>query len=343
MKPLTCIYLIATLLLLFTIFSCKSLPQNTHTNSQKIETDFGPEDMILDTVITQPRLIVSCDGRRDGERSEQGSIYVIDLATEQSTELPRVGEPADIVFHPHGIDFVCATGQCFLYVTSHLDKDKEKGIIQDKHFVHKYEVTEKELRYQQTYQHPLFTSPNAVAAQADGSFFVSNDAHKRGSLIELMLKKKKSKVIYCDGKDNYKIAADHLGMGNGIALKNGFAYVATTRQSKLFRYKIDNGLLTERKELIKLKGQDNIRFYGDDIILPLHLKDFAFIKHTKNKDKHSPSVIYQIPIDKPADAQLIYSNTGEQISASATGIVYKNKLYISQVFDPFILKVDYIQ
>ncbi len=331
------------ILALLTIFSCKTVPPNTHTLYDKIETGFGPEDMILDTVITKPRLLVSCDGRRAGEHSKQGSIYEIDLATDQSKELPRVGEPSDIVFHPHGIDFVCANGQCFLYVTSHLDKDKEKGIIKDKHFVHKYEVSEKELRYQQTYQHSLFTSPNAVAAQADGSFFVSNDAHKRGSLMELMLKKKKSKVIYCDGQDSYTIAADRLGMGNGIALRDGYAYVATTRQSKLFRYKIDKGQLTERKELIKLKGQDNIRFYGDDIILPIHLKDFAFIKHANNKDKPSPSVIYQIPIDQPTDARLIYSNKGEQISASATGIIYNSKLYISQVFDPFILKVDYMQ
>jgi hypothetical protein len=36
----------------------------------------------------------------------------------------------------------------------------------------------------------------------------------------------------------------------------------------------------------------------------------------------------------------MYVNTGDMISAASTAMVFNNKIYISQVFDPFIVVCD---
>jgi hypothetical protein len=56
-------------------------------------------------------------------------------------------------------------------------------------------------------------------------------------------------------------------------------------------------------EFENLKGNDNIRVYKGQLLIPGHVKPFRFIKHTKKPDKLSP-------------------------------------VEVCQVFDPFILKVE---
>ena len=70
----------------------------------------------------------------------------------------------------------------------------------------------------------------------------------------------------------------------------------------------------------------------------LHLDFLAFMKHVKSSDNHSPSVVYKINLET-SSATVIYANKGDQISAASTAILFDENLYISQVFNPFILKV----
>jgi hypothetical protein len=60
-----------------------------------------------------------------------------------------------------------------------------------------------------------------------------------------------------------------------------------------------------------------------------------FMAHAGNKEKTSPTQIFRILAD--GTTKEIYANDGEEISAASTGLSYKNKLFISQVFEPFIL------
>lgn len=249
--------------------------------------------------------------------------------------LPRVGEPDSLEFHPHGIDIQCEEDNCYLYAISHEDEQN----------IHKYLIQDNQLRYETTFTSPLFVSPNALTALPDGSFYVSNDAGKRGKtgppLSEMVLGLKRSKVVWCDGKKEgctVQVAAEKLGMANGIGIQNDFVYVATTRENNLYQFNVKNHQLVSKLFVAKIKGQDNIRFHDEKIILAAHLKSLAFIKHLRKSKNLSPSVVYRIdPATKKTE--VIYANKGEQISAASGGIIHNGFLYIGQVFDPFVLKV----
>ncbi len=326
------------------IASCARVPKDSSYETKRIITGPGAEDLVIDTVVSNfPRLLVSCVERRDRNVNFEGDIYEINLNTDESRPLKRVGEPDDFIFQPHGIDFICdAKGACYLYAVSHLKKEKSKGIDEGAHFVVKYLVKQQELIYQATYTSPLFTSPNAVAALPNGSFYVTNDAKKHLSITESMLKQKKSTVVFYDSRyDDYLVAAKDLAFANGISIVDDKVYVATTRQGKLFVYQKDaGGRLTSPEKVASIMGQDNLRTYGDKFILPVHPKSFAFLRHYKDAKNISPTVVYTIdPYNRPRK-EVLYADSGKEISAGTTGIIYNNHLYIGQVFEAFVLKVD---
>jgi len=293
-------------------YSCATLPPDTHKEVIKISTGYGPEDLILDKSTGTTRILISCDARRKKELTEHGDIYTLNPATNVVNILPRTGEPKDLVFHPHGIDLEQEGKNHYLYVISHDRENKRE-------FVHKYLILKDELRFEATFEDPLFVSPNALTANPDGSFFVSNDAGKAGKngppLSGMMFGLKRAKVVYCDGKkDGYStsIAANGLGMGNGIGIQDGKAYVATTGEGVLYQYDVQGNQLTAPSPIVKLKSQDNIRFDEGDILLAAHLRSVAFVRHLQKSKNHSPSVIYRIdPKDK--STTVIYANKGEQI------------------------------
>lgn len=323
------VLLLATGLLL-TVAACTPIPQSTrYTQTEKIAVGYGPED--IDINPESKELFVSCNARRKKE-PYQGDIYLVDTQNaDQTIKLNREDEPEGFVFNPHGIYFMKNGEGEWLYVISHDDEA-------DVHSVYLYEYTREKLYFKRAYNHPLLVSPNALAVQRNGSFFVSNDAGKRGDYKEVIFKKKRSKIIYCDGKDNWKVAADKIVFANGIALKGNTAYVATTAHKALFQYRIVDGKLVDRKVVASIQGLDNIRFDGDDLIVPAHPRNIAFVRHFGNSKNLSPSVIYRISPE--GKSEVIYSDKGKQISAAATGLILDGQLYISQVFDPFLLKVD---
>lgn len=326
------IRILLSLLVVASLWGCVAIPKGLNQASVPIPVGPGPEDMVLDTVSAAARLLISCSPRRPEQKGTAG-IYALDLKTEKVTNLPRKGEPESILFRPHGISLSCNEEGCFLYVISHEEADVE-------HLILKYRVEEEHLQFIRKYAHPLLTSPNALTAMKDGSFYVSNDAGKAGDWKEMMLKLKRSQLVYCDGKEKWQVAAEEaLAMGNGIVHSNDVAYVATTRGGKLYQYQLAEGKLIDRKLIAKAKGADNLRFYEDELLLPVHLKSIAFIKHIKDSTNHSPSVVYQID-PQTKSRKVIYANKGDEISATSTAIIYGGNLYLSQVFDSFILKVN---
>ena len=94
-----------------------------------------------------------------------------------------------------------------------------------------------------------------------------------------------------------------------------------------------------KKEMIsEIIGGDNITKYKNKFIVAAHLNTFAFLRHQKKSTNHSPSVIYQFD-PKSGEKEVLFSDDGKLISAASTAIRYDDYLYISQIFDNFILKV----
>lgn len=344
--------IIFPLFIAFAIAGCSfKLPLVQHRNSVKIEVGPGPEDIVLDTISTSyPRILVSCLQRRKGN-AHYGEICEVNLNNDRSKILKRMNEPQGMVFRPHGFDFVKnSKGELLLYCISHNEEKKEHSIII-------YSVFADHLEFKEKLDSPLLVSPNDVTANCAGEIYVTNDARKRGSAMESLLKLKTSNVVcYHPANQQWSVVADRISYANGIAINHcpsDYVIFSTIRSNKLYMLQYHpKALLTYKRDpkddrdsystktIAKLKGLDNITFIKDnEILVTAHLKQVAFIKHA-NKAKHiSPTVVYKVNINT-GEYKAIYSNDGTDICGGSTALYYNGKLYISQVFEPFLLKCE---
>ncbi len=299
--------------------------------SSKITLSGGPEDISIDTITypENPRLLASCNSRRKGE-AEVSEIYAIDIKTEKTDKLKRIGEPKDFCFNPHGIDIVKVKDSLILLVVNHCYTPYGNSIV-------RYQVKANALYFLNKFTSPLFTSPNAIAGLPNGDYLVSNDASKHNAFDEMLFKLKKSTVVYCSGND-CNIAAGKVCYGNGLLIIGDTVYQASTMPGEVYRYILKDKMLTNKETILKAKGADNLRQYGNEILVASHLKFGKFLAHMKNSKKKSPTMIYALnPYTKTKC--VIYYNKGEEISAASTGLIYRDKLYIAQIFDGFVLSV----
>ncbi len=314
------------------ISACTSIPNSGPFETVKIETGFGPEDMALDSISnpTEKRLIVSCDTRREQDSISNG-IYGIDLKTDSVFVFTRRNEPPEFVFHPHGISLVMIDSIPRLFVISHDDEKHIQSVI-------RYKVEQSDLIFEAAFHNPSFISPNDLFALNDGRFFMTNDAGKRHSFMEQLFSLKRSSIIYFQNnfKSNYLLK--NLSYANGIYFKKPYLYVSTSRQNRIFKYRFENGIIKDTVELTKIVGGDNIMPDGNHLLIAAHLNPIAFLRHAKNSKNISPSVIYQVN-PETGEKKVLFSDDGHLISAASTAIHYGNYLYVSQVFDNFILKV----
>lgn len=305
---------------------------NTVAETQKISVGPGPEDMVVDSTGGAIRLLVSCSERRLPQPF--GEIYEVKFSDNSSRIIPRINTPADILFHPHGIDLKNINGILKLYVITHNFEKKRQSILV-------YRVYADSLVFDQLIENQsAMNAPNDLAVTDHGDIYVSNDAGKPGNALEQLLKLKQSNIVFFDSELGlWKKVADRLVYANGVAIDDSCVYVSTTRSNKLFSYnRQPDGNLINRKTLVKIKGEDNIMFNGDELVFTSHPNVFAFLKHLKSSEKKSPSQVHGYN-RKTGKYRLIFSDDGYRISASSTALFFGGKLYISQVFDPYILEV----
>jgi arylesterase / paraoxonase len=291
----------------------------------------GPEDMVLDTLHGDPALIISCCGRREADRPF-GEMVHYHLQSGEQVVMKRTNEPGDLLFRPHGI---CLDGD-LLYVISH---EKEP----DYHPVLVYRVAGTQLEFLELIITGRQHSPNALVTGPAGEIYLVNDAGKRGSMMEKALKLKRASVEKLvknqDGNWEATTMASGLGYPAGINRIGDMLYVGDAVLNIIHPYRISGEGLTPEEPFTGLKGNDNIRIYRDKLLVPGHVKFMKFIKHTRSPEKKSPVDVFLVdPLT--GEHSVLYSTDGSAISAGSTAIIFRNNLYISQIFDPFILKVE---
>ena len=327
-------YLTVTVLF-FAASSCVTLPKSFQSKDEIIVIGPGPEDMVIDTITEQARILISTSARRKAEK-DYGEIEAYYPETNRHKILKRVNEPADLLFNPHGIDLVelsakwpTASKDLVLLVVNH---EHTKHI----HSILRYHVLKDELVFMSKTVDPLISSPNAVTGFDNGTFLVSNDAKKSGNIWEVLFKMRKAQIIFYNGKE-CSVASQKYAYTNGITNKNGKVYLASTMQNKVWQFDFKDGKMLNREVIAKAKGADNLRFDGDDLLVACHLRFLKFLKHYKDAKNISPSVVYRInPLTKKRTVE--YFDDGKQISASATALVFKNYLYVNGIFDPKIVR-----
>ena len=310
--------------LLLVISSCATLPKNmADKNTQVVTVGPGPEDAVLDTITEQPRLLISCHARRTGDPfySEIYAYYPAD----GSVHVLKRREPAGLYFGPHGIDLVKVKDTLILLVVNHDMGKHENSIL-------RYSVTKDELVFLNKIVDPLIVSPNAVTGFADGTLLISNDAGKQGDFTEAFFLLKRDKIIFWD-HNKCSVAAQKFCFANGITNSGGKVYLASTRQNKIWQFDFSDGKMLNKQTVAKVNGPDNIRICDGNLYVACHLRFLDFLKHMKTASHFSPTTVYKIdPISH--QRSVVFYDDGAKLSAGSTGLLYKNKIYVTGVFDP---------
>ncbi len=340
-------FLVSSIVFLFTV-SCSSIPKAPLTGGKSIEVGPGTEDMVVNDFGQDAQLLVSCGDHRHGKDSVHfGGIVRYDLTTGKLDTMQLMEYPKRLDFRPHGIDIQQIADRIQLYAVCHDDLGK-------RHWISVFEVSDNQLYWIKNYPDSVIVtpkhispypakvlpSPNAVASLPDGSFYVTNDHLVRGRYKEDILSKKASTIVRFEPDGTYKVAIDGIAYANGITYRNGYIYVAATREHKIYRLAVQpDGMLGDKTCIAEVKGPDNLRWDGEDLIVACHLKPLKFIGHANKEKNSSPTVVYRIQLGNLKPIPIYADRKGETISAGSTGLFYKGRLFIGQVFGSTIVEV----
>lgn len=333
MKPI----LFSLLVFLNCLAQVKPIPLS---NCNQLTTAPGPEDFAFDK--DSGILYISSHNRRN--EAENGFLFTVNLNDkDQSLKKVDIVYPKD--FRPHGISFVNTSLGKKLYIVSHT-KRKE-----DPHTLEVFNLEKNNIRFEKTLYDPALIHPNDVFVFNDGRILVSNDMVSSSKFTEFLLllfKIKTGHIAYFD-KTSWTTFDTKVVFANGIHVRNEagkeMIYLADTVNEKILKLELLTGKNKPELNLVKEiqldTGPDN--FLEDDngrLIFAAHKSGVQFLKHASSKTNLSPSQIFIL--DKEDKLTEIYANVGDQISGSSSGFIYKNKLYIAQVFEPFLLKCDLV-
>lgn len=316
--------LISVVLIVFVLLGgLKEIPPNTNATTIRIPVGYGPEDMVLDKTHGPQRFLVSCAGRREDVLS-YNNIYSYTIGDMEGEIIPRFNEPDTLAFRPHGIYLQGDS----LYVISH---DETKNL----HYIYTYLVENSKLTYFGAIYSPLLTSPNAIVVNERGEIFISNDRVDHKDNVEFLLKPQRAKLLKYDRK-NWSIISDHVAIGNGLAIRHDTLWQATSGGQGLCCFDLQH--LPDEHQILDFYGLDNLRWHNDRLIVTAHLVDFDLMMHSISSEFQSATVVYEVdPLT--GHGETIYVDHGSNISAGSTAIRIEDDLYISQVFEPYLLKV----
>jgi sugar lactone lactonase YvrE len=299
----------------------------------------GPEDMLLDTLSSaQPRLIVSCTKRR-GDKA-QGKICWVDLGTQQAHEFTMPPEREGELFQPHGIDLAMVNGEVLLYVISHTVAGK--GIREE---IRIYKVEGNALTLKESIADETFIiSPNDIAVLPDGNFYFTNDTTKSESWqkVEMLLHLSSANLTYYDiSSKSFRIEKRKIGFANGVEYDASTNVLLMTAifHKELMIFDVQGNTLANERTVKVDKGLDNISLCGNgEAIIPAHTNLFRFYRHSKSAENRSPAIVYRVNyIGGTPHVSRVYETDGSDISTASTALEHNGRLYISQIFENFIL------
>ncbi len=314
--------------------SCTSSSKKFLVTENKIIVGSGPEDMVIDRSTGTARLLISCADRREGE-SPFGEIVSYEPVSGITDTLVRVGEPTHLSFHPHGIFLDSTACPQLLYAISHEQDDKY-------HPVYVYEVGKDTLLFKEVISSELVYSPNALTLGPNGEIYIVNDSGKRGSMAEKALKLNRANIVRLekDAEETWQaeIVAEELGYPAGINRIGSTLYVGDAVNNKLHLFTIKNKDLLPEDPIEGLTGNDNIRVVDGMLYIAGHVKPFKFISHAISSANKSPVEVWRVN-PETREITTLYYTEGSAISAGSSAVMLNGKLYICQVFDPFILEI----
>ncbi|MEM6321363.1 MAG: SMP-30/gluconolactonase/LRE family protein [Bacteroidota bacterium] len=326
-------------------WSCGDYTPRKQWATQKIAVGAGPEDMAVDTSMGYPRIIISCSERR-ADKKQIGTFY--QFRPSDTIAAPMTVLPRNLTIQPHGIDVVTINNIPFLYAVSHDVVGRVKT-----HRIYRFRINRDALILDNnfTLEHPLLTGPNDIDVLEDGSFYVSNPSPSDEEIesTKAILGVKNGTVLHYDGKGKWTTALKDMCYPNGVLVnqKAGYLMVANGGCQSVEKFPIQNGqVVASEKSSTNVHGIDIT--VGDNLLMDkagnvwttTHPCPLKFLNHAKEETASSPTQVFKVD-PNTMKSELVFQTNGELISAASTALYLDNQLFISQVFDPFVLVVDY--
>lgn len=298
----------------------------------------GPEDMDLDD--STGLLFISSSDRwkiQSGLPSEDG-IYL--LHPDSAGQPRKLATTFTGDFHPHGISFLRANGQSFLFVVNH----NAAG-----NYIEVFGYKSDTLFHQSSIKGNSMCCPNDVVAVAPDQFYVTNDHGYKGGIMRFLeeyLQLPFSSLLYYDGAA-FSTVFDGLLYANGVNVSNDKTklYLATTTGRTLFTFNRNttSGQLSLAGKLNLKTGIDNIDVDAEgNLWIAGHPKLLAFVGHAKDSAKLSPSQVLKLTpaANDTYQVEEVMMDDGKLLSASSIALQYKNGLVVGGVFQPRILRIN---
>ncbi|TGM46896.1 arylesterase [Leptospira biflexa] len=339
---ITQIWTILTIFTLFTsIVACGGqIQEKPIVGCERISGTPGPED--FDLIRETATIIVSSHERRNGLK-DIGALFEISFANpNQKLEAKKIETNYPKNFRPHGISYAKINGVDTLAVISHtLDDDTPHTLeIFERTKVGKWTHTK-------TLSDPSLTSPNDIFMNESGEIFTSNDNGTSNAFRkywDMIIRSGRADISYYNGNTFQNLGVPVM-LGNGIYIrKNGkqellYRSVFSEKAIRVYEVNRENGKISLKYlESIAIgAGPDNILEDESGMLwLAAHDSTYKFIRHVMNRTNLAPTRVFKI---NPNTKEVIevYANEGGEISAGSTGLAYKDKLLISQVFEDFLL------
>ncbi len=321
--------------ILLLMASIQSLAQH-----ERIDVSPGPEDMVLDASGPSPRLIISCgDFFKPHRNSRQHAIYYYYLESGDRGEFEIRGLPAGLEFFPHGID-ISRDGKK-LYVIYHDKKNqgKNSGVA-----IFNVNGTVLDLA-EPLLMHPkLMSSPNDLTVADGGVLYVNNTGGLSVfGLICRLVFRKKAFVTRIDPKTReFSKAYRGIWIGNGIHAVGRQVYVVDSFTKSLHLTRMnDDGTLSLERKIKVAKNLDNISEDGGRLYVASHTSAIKLNRASKRSDVVSPFSVHTVDMKTYAVREIVTPADDLPISAVSTAVKFGGHLYLSQIFDSFILKVEY--
>ena len=181
-----------------------------------------------------------------------------------------------------------------------------------------------------------------AARQEDGLIGIAYNPYEQQD--EALLRFRTGSIAYYLPGEGWQKVSGRYGYPNGILVREHHLYIAEGTRKHLLRFDLDEQGHPQPHPIHSAR-----KFLFADNLMPgpegwlygtCHPRPLRFKAHAGDPGKRSPSSLYKISPDFE-DWEWIGQDDGGRISAASTCLPYHGQLYVSQVFDGFILKMPY--
>jgi arylesterase / paraoxonase len=313
----------------------KTITNRFEGKTQKVSGISGVEDITIDQATGIAFL--SADDRWASsikQKPVKGAIYTLNLNDSILHPLSMTADFPQEDFHPHGISFFqTPEGKKLLFVVNHR---KECA------FVEVFEYKNDSLLHIMSIKGDLMISPNDVVAVGEKEFYFTNDHDEKPSKSRTLrdyLQIGMGNIVHFRNDTMFETSFKGLKYANGINKsadgKKLFLAETTGKRITVFDRDVVTGKLAQSKVIETNTAVDNIELDTEGSLwIGCHPQMLKFMGHSKDEKAFSPSEIIKISFlpNGKFEQKTVYMNDGSEISGSAVGAVYKDKLLIGPVF-----------